>query len=200
MTPPSLESGSPVPNGTPRADAAPNDGQLVARVLAGEREAYSTLVRRHQAELYRYARNLRIDHDAASDLVQDALVTAYTRLVQCADPSRFRFWLFRIHRNRCLDWLRDIRRRSVDVDDVTLVADGTPADDATGAELRRTIGDALDSLSDDLREAFLMKHHEGRSYQEMSELSDASVSAMKMRVLRARESLRQALLDSGVEA
>lgn len=183
-------------NGSPEE---PSDGELVGRVLSGEQEAYSTLVRRHQAELFRYARNLRIDHDTAADLVQDALVTAYTRLAQCSDPERFRFWLFRILRNRCLDWLRDIRRRSVDVDDVTLVARGTPQEAASGAELRQTLAEALDSLSTDLREAFLMKHHEGRSYQEMAEISEASVSAMKMRVLRARESLRHALIESGIE-
>ena len=186
-----------------RGDEAPldsaADAALVAQVLDGDREAFSFLVRRHQDELYRYARNLRIDHDTASDLVQDAFVTAFTRLGQCSDPARFRFWLFRILRNRCLDFLRDIRRRSVSLDDVTLVARGTPGDAASGSELRATIERALDSLSADLREAFLMKHHEGRSYQEMAELAEASVPAMKMRVHRARESLRDALVQAGVE-
>lgn len=177
---------------------SPPDAQCVRSVLDGDREAFSPLVQRHQAELYRYARNLRIDHDVASDLVQDAFVTAYTRLAQCDDPARFRFWLFRIHRNRCLDWLRDIRRRSVALEDVTLEAnDRTPHEDASGAEIRRSLQSALDSLSDDLREAFLMKHHEGRSYEEMAKLAEASVSAMKMRVHRAREALRETLAGSG---
>lgn len=180
--------------------AESSDAQLVRRVLGGESEAFSSLVQRHQAELYRYARNLRIDHDAASDLVQDAFVTAYTRLGQCSEPDRFRFWLFRIHRNRCLDWLRDIRRRSVGLDEVTLEAVGTPHDSASDSELRRAIESALDSLSHDLREAFLLKHHEGRSYQEMAELADVSVSAMKMRVHRAREALREMLIQAGLES
>ena len=175
------------------------DAALVAQVLEGDREAFSFLVRRHQDELYRYARNLRLDHDAASDLVQEAFVTAYTRLRQCSDPARFRFWLFRILRNRCLDFLRDIRRRSVSLDDVTLVSRGTPGDAAATSELRQTIDQALATLSTELREAFLMKHHEGRSYQEMAELAEASVPAMKMRVHRARETLREALIQAGVE-
>lgn len=175
------------------------DGAIVARVLAGDQEAFGHLVRRHQDELYHHARTLRIDHDAASDIVQDSFVAAYTRLAQCTDPDRFRFWVLRILRNRCLDYLRDIRRRSVALDDVTLVAKGTPGEAMAGSELRETIGRALDALSADLREAFLMKHHEGRSYQEMAELADASVPAMKMRVHRAREALRESLLEAGVE-
>lgn len=181
-------------------DTEPGDAVLVQRVLGGDRDAFAPLVQRHQAELYRYARNLRIDHDAASDLVQDAFVTAYTRLAQCSDAERFRFWLFRILRNRCLDWLRDIRRRSVGLDDVTLVAEGTPHDAASTAELGESLQAALATLSDDLREAFLLKHHEGRSYQEMAELADASVSAMKMRVHRAREALRDTLIQAGLES
>lgn len=175
------------------------DASLVAQVLAGDREAFSFLVRRHQDELYRYARNLRLDHDSAADLVQEAFVTAYTRLGQCSDPARFRFWLFRILRNRCLDFLRDIRRRSVPLEDVNLVARGTPGDAASGSELRESLARALDTLTPDLREAFLMKHHEGRSYQEMAELAEASVPAMKMRVHRAREALREMLIEAGVE-
>lgn len=177
----------------------PSDGVFVERVLRGDRDAFAELVRRHQEELYHHARNLRIDHDAACDLVQESFVTAFTRLAQCTDPERFRFWLFRILRNRCIDYLRDIRRRAVPLDDVTLVAHGTPGDAAAGSELRRTIEAALDSLSSDLREAFLMKHHEGRSYQEMAEITEASVPAMKMRVHRAREALRDALVQAGVE-
>ena len=175
------------------------DGTIVARVLDGDRDAYALLVRRHQEELYHHARTLRIDHDAAADIVQDSFVTAYTRLEQCTDPERFRFWLLRILRNRCIDYLRDIRRRSVALEDVTLVARGTPSESAMVTELRQTIERALDGLSADLREAFLMKHHEGRSYQEMAELAEASVPAMKMRVHRAREALRDRLIQAGVE-
>jgi len=182
-----------------RPDIEPSDGLLVERVRDGDRDAYCTLVQRHQEELYRYARGLRLDHDVASDLVQEAFVTGYTRLHQCADPERFRFWVFRILRNRSLDWLRDIRRNSVALDDVTLRAGGrSPSDAASGAELRHTLERALASLTDELREAFLMKHHEGRDYNEMSELTGASVSAMKMRVHRAREALRETLIEAGV--
>lgn len=179
------------------AGAASTDGELVHRVLAGDRESYSTLVRRHQEGLFRFVRGMRIDADAAADLVQEGFVRGYVRLPECRDPERFRVWLFRIVRNLCLDHLKDIRRRSVPIDDVPLSDERpTASDEVVRQELGQGIRAALDGLSPDLREAFLMKHWEERSYQEMADLTGASVSAMKMRVLRAREVLRGALADT----
>ena len=175
------------------------DGELVRRVREGAREAYSQLVQRHQDALYRYARGMRLDHDTACDLVQDAFVSAYRRLDQCRDADRFRSWLFRIHRNGCLDWLKNIRRQGVPLEDVTLESDDdSPHAAARQLELRGAISAALDQLTDDLRDAFLMKHHEGRSYEEMADIAGASVSAMKMRVHRARDALREHLIAAGV--
>lgn len=177
------------------------DEALVRLVLDGSAADFAHLVRRHQAELYRYARGMRIDHDAASDLVQDAFVTAYTRLERCREPARFRYWIFRILRNRCLDWLKNIRRQSVDLDDVPLSDDGeraSPESAAQRLELREALTSALDELGDEMREAFLLKHHEGMSYDEIAAIAGASVSAVKMRVHRAREALRGRLLAAGV--
>lgn len=176
-----------------REDSEPTDGELVDRVLGGEREAYSTLVRRHQAALYRHAVGMGLDHDTASDLVQDAFVKAYTSLADCRDPEKFRVWAFRILRNRCLDHFKNIRRNSVPLEKVTLETGGTPGRDLEREDLRRLLRAALDALPDDMRDAFLMKHHEGRSYDEMADLAGASVSAMKMRVHRAREALQERL-------
>lgn len=172
----------------------PPDAILVARVLDGDRGAYSVLVRRHQEGLFRYARGMGVDREWARDLVQDAFVDAYRKLESCRDPARFEAWLFRILRNRCLDHLKDVRRRTEPLDDLELTDDSAdPGSDAVRAELRGHLEGALADLSTELRDAFLMKHLEGRSYREMAELADASVSAMKMRVHRAREALRDRL-------
>ena len=175
-----------------------SDAELVGRVLDGESEAYSTLVRRHQDALYRHATGMGLDHDTACDLVQDAFVKAYGSLAECRDRERFRVWAFRILRNRCLDHLKDIRRRSVPLEKVVLEARGGPAHATERSELRATLAAALDELPTDMRDAFLMKHHQGRSYEEMADIAGASVSAMKMRVHRAREALAEWLRAAGV--
>jgi RNA polymerase sigma-70 factor (ECF subfamily) len=135
-----------------------------------------------------------LDPDTCEDLVQDAFVSAYLKLRECKDPPRFGLWVHRILRNRCLDHLKDIRRKTVPIEDVTLHSrQGRPDRDAEQARMRTGIRDGLDALTPPLREAFLMKHHLGMEYAEMAELEGVTVSAMKMRVQRAREALRRTL-------
>ena len=172
------------------------DGELVRRVLAGDTEAYEGLVLRHQEGLFLYARGLGVAPDAAEDLVQDALVRAFRYLRTCMDPEHFQVWVFRILRNAALDWLKDVRRRSVGTDEIVLLHPGPdPEEMAARAELRAKLRRGLGQLPTDLRDAFLMKHLEGFSYPEMQQITGASQSALKMRVLRAREILREAMED-----
>lgn len=176
-------------------EGAPSDGTVVARVLSGDRDAYRMLVRRHQDRLYRYALHMTRQHDTASDLVQDSLVKAYTRLHKCRNPERFGAWVYQIVVNACKDYFRNRRRRNVSLDDDEYgtydppLSDADPARDIERSELRDRLERALARLPEQQREAFVLKHVEQRSYREMTELLDASVSALKMRVHRAREAL-----------
>jgi RNA polymerase sigma-70 factor (ECF subfamily) len=175
------------------------DAEVVERVLAGRREEYATLVERYQAMLYHHALGMVSSPDAAADLVQDSFVKGYTSLRSCQDPSRFGAWVHRILRNRCLDYLKDHRRRTVPIEEraAALTSRDDPEADLGRSETRRAVSAALATLPEAQREAFLLKHVDGLSYDEMAERLDASVSALKMRVMRAREAL-QALL-AGVE-
>lgn len=177
----------------PLASAAePTDAALVQRVLDGERDAFATLVVRHQAALFRFARGMGVTRETAQDLVQDTLVRAFTKLRQCRDAGRFRSWLISILRNSLMDHHRDLRRGETSLDDA---APDALASSAAPIELRGEIGEALASLPPLLREAFLLRHHHGYSYDEVAVITNANVSAVKMRVHRAREQLRAALAD-----
>lgn len=175
------------------------DAEIVARVLAGEVEGYSVLVRRHQDALYRYARAMALDADTTADMVQDTLVKAYRQLRECREPGQFRAWLFRILRNRCLDHLKNVRRTELPLD---VLRDGREANGRydDGVELRLTLAPAFNKLPAALRDAFLLKHQAGYSYEELAEIAGCSVSAAKMRVHRAREALRACLVEQDLEA
>lgn len=177
------------------SSTGPPDADVVARVLAGETDQYAQIVDRYQQALYRHAVSMVLDHDAAADMVQDAFIRAYTNLKECRDAARFRAWLFQTLRNRCLDYLREPRRRHVRMDDAEPLFD--TADDpgalAERNELRTDITRALADLPPEQREAFVMHYVDGMAYEAMADLLNASVSALKMRALRARQALSRAL-------
>jgi RNA polymerase sigma-70 factor (ECF subfamily) len=129
-------------------------------------------------------------------MVQDSLIKAYENLRTCREPNRFGFWVGQIVRNRCLDFLKSAARRSVPLPEFLAANHGNPEVEEQRSTLRSRLKVALGTLPHEQREAFLMKHAEGLSYDEMAELTTASVSAMKMRVHRAIEALRDHL--SGV--
>jgi RNA polymerase sigma-70 factor, ECF subfamily len=175
--------------------STPPDADIVARVLAGETDQYAQIVGRYQDALYRLAVSMVLDHDAAADMVQDAFIRAYTNLGECRDARRFRAWLFQTLRNRCLDYLKEPRRRHVRMDDAAPLfdtADG-PGTLAERNELRADITRALADLPVEQREAFVLHYVDGMAYEAMTDLLDASVSALKMRALRARQALSAAL-------
>jgi RNA polymerase sigma-70 factor (ECF subfamily) len=181
----------------PRDLASVGDAELVQRVRDGDRDAYEPLVNRHQALLYRHALGMGLDHDTSLDLVQDAFVRAYMRLADCHEPAHFRAWAFRIARNLCLDHLKNVRRLSVPMSHVDGI-DEIPDDVDSERDVGHTLRQALLRLPLALREAFLLKHDAGYTYEEVAELTQASPSAVKMRVHRARESLRAFLMEQGV--
>jgi RNA polymerase sigma-70 factor (ECF subfamily) len=177
---------------------ARSDAELIARVLEGRADAFAPLVERHQAALYRHARGMGLDPDSAEDMVQDCFVKAYVALRECRSPEHFRTWLFRILRNCCLDHLKNVRQRVLPLD---AVAATDSALHARGAlDLVHELDDALARLSPLLREAFLLKHEAGYTYDEIAGITDSSPSAVKMRVHRARDELRAALALEAAEA
>jgi RNA polymerase sigma-70 factor (ECF subfamily) len=177
----------------------PTDAELIRRVLSGGGEAYALLVQRHQGALFRHARAIGLDADTAADMVQDALVRAYERLGSCRDPGRFGIWIGRILRNRCLDHVKSPAARAHAPLHAALRAEhGDPERDEERASIRHALEAALASLPAEQREAFLLKHAEDRSYEEMAEMAGCSVSALKMRVHRARERLRERITVAGL--
>jgi RNA polymerase sigma-70 factor (ECF subfamily) len=183
-----------------RVSDGPSDEDVIARVLDGQKQEFEHLVGRYQRALYRQAVALVLDHDVAADMVQDAFVRAYLGLRECRDRSRFKPWLFRTLRNRCLDYLKQASRRNIRLDDIDDPLDSAegPAEAVERSEMRSGIQRALGELPVALREAFVMHYVDGVPYETMAELLDASVSALKMRTLRAREALGTALKDGNV--
>jgi RNA polymerase sigma-70 factor (ECF subfamily) len=175
----------------------PSDGALVARVLAGERQAFGVLVERHQDRMLAYVRYMGFDEADARDLAQEAFVRAFRHLRRCGDPDRFAGWLFRIVSNVCRSaGARAARRPTEPLDAVasSLAAGGPAPDEVVDAKwLRRRVSAALGRLPREQREALVLMYLQGCSVQEIEELTGASPSAIKMRLMRGREALKALL-------
>jgi RNA polymerase sigma-70 factor, ECF subfamily len=170
-----------------------SDQEIIGRVIAGDRDAFATLINRYSDPLYRHALGMTGSPDVAEDILQTSFIKAYHHLGEVR--GRFDAWLFRIVANGCKDWLKNIRRTHLSYDEDDQPSNfNTPDQDLDRTELRSDLDQALAELAPSLREAFVMKHVEGRSYEEMADLLGTTVGALKMRVHRAREAL-QALLE-----
>lgn len=169
------------------------DQEIIQSVLAGNRDGFRVLISRYSDPLYRHALCKTGSPDVAEDILQLSFIKAYQHLSEVR--GRFDAWVFRIVANGCKDWLKNIRRTHLSYEeDDQPSAYATPEEDLDRTELRNDLDRALAALPGSLREAFVMKHVEGRSYEEMADLLGTTVGALKMRVHRAREAL-QALLE-----
>lgn len=182
--------GSPSDMGAERE----SDAVLVARAIAGSDAAFAALVDRYNDVLYRHAERMLGQADDAEDVVQSAWIKAFRNLRKCRDPERFGAWVFRIGANACKDAVKAKRRGIVPLESVAEL-ESNDRDTATRLDQRRRLASALARLAPDQREAFLLKHMEGWSYEEMADRLGVRVSALKMRVHRAREELQITLLE-----
>ena len=168
------------------------DAEVIESVLAGDIDRFGLLVDRYQDEFARYAKYMTGSEDEAADVIQESLVRAYRSLRQCGDRANFKGWLFRIVSNQCKTHLAKRRRRRLEPlsDEATQVP--SPADpeaETEGADVRWRVHQALQQLPTDQREALVLKYVEGLSLPEMAQALSASVSALKMRLLRGRREL-----------
>jgi RNA polymerase sigma-70 factor (ECF subfamily) len=174
----------------------PSDAELVRRIRAGDTAAYGALVSRYRDRLGRYAVHMIGDREDAEEALQDSFVRAYRSLARCDDPARFGAWLYGILVNRCrTTGARAARRRRMFVRDAQAL-DDAHAEQADRLDWTDTVDRALARLAPDYREAFLLKHVEDLEYEEIAELTGAGVSALKMRVKRARAQLQKYLREA----
>jgi RNA polymerase sigma-70 factor (ECF subfamily) len=181
--------------------ATMTDASLVRAVLDGESGAFGALVDRHARACLRYATRMLGNREDAEDVTQEAFVRAYGALGRYDGRVAFQTWLMTILINRCRTALATRRRRDGRiVSDDRALSQAAVAPVANDLDLRDAIQRALAQLEEPQREAFLLKHVEQLSYEEMSRITGAGVSALKMRVQRACERL-QVLLgeDANVE-
>jgi RNA polymerase sigma-70 factor, ECF subfamily len=155
------------------------DPALIARAQRGDLDAFESLVREYQADVWRFARSLLRDRDLADDVAQEALLRAYRFLPGFRGDAKFTSWLFRIVRNCATDAGRKASREPPQF------LPTAPSD----AHARAEIGMALDGLPARLREPFLLVEVFGLPYADAASVLQTREGTVKSRVHRARQAL-----------
>jgi RNA polymerase sigma-70 factor (ECF subfamily) len=180
-----------------------SDAAAVAQALAGDPDAFRVLVERHSRCIFRLAYRMTGNAHDAEEVVQETFLRAYQRLGKFESRSSFGTWLYRIAANCALDLLRlrqrhEERRAPDDAEGSEAVRSlpaGDPAPDrvAFSGEVGERVGVALAALSPMERAAFVMRHYEGMSIEEIGRALGRRTSATKNSIFRAVQKLRRAL-------
>jgi RNA polymerase sigma-70 factor, ECF subfamily len=169
-----------------------DDRALVRQTLAGETDAFGSLVTKYQKVMFTVALRMLGNPEDAQDATQDAFVKAYQRLATFDSGYRFYSWMYRILVNECLNVNRD-RRPEQELDGDT-ASDSSPFQDAMASERRDQINLALLRLTPEYRTVVVLRHFAGQSYGEIAETLSIPEKTVKSRLYSARQRLGELLL------
>ena len=182
------------------------DATQVAQVLGGDRDAFRFLVERHSRSVFRLAYRMTGNQEDAEEVVQEAFLRAYRRLDKFEARANFGTWVYRIGVNCALDLMRKrkgemeqrISAHPQQEDQPDLVesapsADPAPDRLALSGELREHVRQAMDLLSPVERTAFVLRHFEGRSIEEIGAVLKLNAGSTKNSIFRAVQKLRKQL-------
>jgi RNA polymerase sigma-70 factor (ECF subfamily) len=190
-----------------------SDAIAVERTLAGDRDAFRMLVERHSANVFRLSYRLVGNRPDAEEVVQEAFLRAYQKLRQFEARSNFGTWVYRIAANYAIDRMRQRKKEEskrempvlsadgeTERDRLSEVADAAPNPErlTQSVELRKKMEEALGTLTQAERTAFVMRHWEGCGIEEIAAVLRSNSSATKNTVFRAVQKLRR-LLEPFVE-
>jgi RNA polymerase sigma-70 factor (ECF subfamily) len=184
------------------------DQDVVLRARSGQEAAYRELIRRYERPVFALLFRMVRDRELAEDLAQETFVKALNAIDSYRPEFKFSSWIFKIANNAAIDHLR---RRELD----TLSLDGSPhaetpeamqatalqigarqespLDIVEAKELGGTIEAAIGSLRPEYRSCILLRHVEGRAYEEIAEILNLPLGTVKTYIHRARNELRQSL-------
>jgi RNA polymerase sigma-70 factor (ECF subfamily) len=180
------------------------DEEIVERVLAGDQESYSLLVRRYKERLVSFLYRIVRDTETAHDLTQEVFVKVYHALDRYDPTYRFSTWIFRIAHNLGIDEIRKRRLATVPIQRTN------PGDDSTwelpiesdepspyrglrNRERGQAIQQAIDGLPEDYRELISLRHYAELSYDEIAELKQMPLGTVKNKLFRGRQMLKDRL-------
>lgn len=199
------------PESTGTATMAPNDQkqseqpdrqtdlQLVRKVRNGDRAAFDLLVVKYQSRVASIISRYVYDSQEVMDLAQEAFIKAYRAIDRFRGDSAFYTWLYRIAVNTAKNHLESRSRRpqaSADSAEAENFDDGRRLRDIASPErllqreqLQKELNNAIASLPEELRSAFLLREYDGLSYEDIARILECPIGTVRSRIFRARDAV-----------
>ncbi len=180
-----------------------DEAQVVIWARNGDYAAFEELVRRYRNDVFALSYHYLRNREEAWDISQEVFIKVHRALKTFRGESSFKTWLLRITANRCKDFFKKRRLKTVAFDEA--IGQDGPAPLAAGPEkalankeLGQAIQTAVDGLSEKHRSAFVLREYEGLSYEQMAEVMGCSLGTVMSRLHHARKKLQTALQAMGV--
>ena len=171
----------------------------------GDKVAFGKLIEAYQGPVYNLAYRMMSNSGEAEEAAQEAFIRAFTRLDSYNPAHKFSTWLLSITSNYCIDQLRKRRTILLSIDEPlpphpALSADQEkrPESQLLMNEQQALVQSLLEELAPDYRQAVVLRYWHELSYEEIAEMMDTTVSAIKSRLFRARKQLAEVALETGL--
>jgi RNA polymerase sigma-70 factor, ECF subfamily len=176
------------------------DADVVAEVLRGDRQAYAKIIDAYKAPVFNLAFRMTGSYPDADDLTQETFIRAYQKLHQFDREKKFFTWLYTIGINLIRNHLRKKARNDFPhaadciIPEVPLQGGDGREGDLLSEDRMKKLEENMRKLPIDMREAIILRYQQDLTFEEISDITGDSISAVKMRVYRGLEKLKQ-LLD-----
>jgi len=181
------------------------DSELVQSTLSGRESGFEELVRRYQRPIAAYVYRMVGDYDAALDLTQEVFIKVYASLSRYRPEFKFSTWIYKIAHNAAIDHLRRhatreaIANSETDRVEVTIETRRlSPEQESERTERCSEIETVVQLLPPPYRELILLRHSQDLSYEEIAEVTGPPLGTVKNRLFRAREAMREQLMQRGI--
>ena len=176
------------------------DKELLLKIRNPDSRNYgfNMLVRTYQQRVYWHVRKMVIDHDDADDLTQEIFIKIHKYIDTFREDSQLFTWIYRIATNECLSFLNKKKRRFfLPIEDVTqqLIANVDNDPDLDGDEIQKKLQKAILQLPDKQRLVFNMKYFDDMPYEQMAEVTQTSVGALKASFHHAVKKIEEFLAE-----
>ena len=174
--------------------------RAIAQAKKGDADAFAFLVETYETSVYRLALRMCGNAHDAEEVAQEAFVAAWKGLPAFRGESKFSSWLYQLTTNAAIDFLRREKRHRAAVpieDEPEPATPDTPQQAMEESEVRQALQQALDTLTPEHREIFLLRQMRQLSYEEIGRLLGLESGTVKSRLSRAKKQLREILTQKG---